>query len=203
MLLAASGVAGAGLVPKLKTIPLAGIPSELSVLDREGVLGGVRVYVCEREPYGTFFLETAIVEGTMVLADSLTSQFGRALAAASRGAVDVAQTDPGEWPEAVEGVVKDPGTEPAALANLRDLAERLQALTGPLVRTIERAPGLAARIPGLIHSAPEVFTGITGKVKVVRVVGALGGSAGQLKNAAARSGHALQNAQAIVAAMQP
>ena len=197
--LVVSGVSHAGIT-ELPTVALGDIPTELTALDPSGVLHQVRVYACDREPYATFFFQTAVVQGTAVLADTLTSRFGRALAIAAGEAVDVSQ-DPGQWPDAVEKVARNPDTHPDALTSLRQEGARLEAMIGPMARAAERTPQLIGQLPGLAQQAPGDFSGWTGKVKCARVVNSLRGSAGQLQNSVTSSARALGNIRGIVEAL--
>jgi hypothetical protein len=195
-------VVSAGIIPQLPTVPLSQIPTELTPLDPGGVLDRVSVYLCDTDPYGTFFFEVARVQGTLVLADSLTTRFGRSLAVAASGVYEVPQSDPGQWPDVVDQVTRDETALPAALASLREDARRLEEIIGPLLSAGERAPGLLAQIPGLTQNAPASFSGLRGKLKAARVLNAMRGSTMQLQEAGASSVRTAGNIRAIVAAMK-
>jgi len=196
-------VGRAEALTSLPTIPLSSFPTELLPFDPGGVLDGVNVYVADTEPYATFFLEVAKVQGTMVLADSLTSMFGRALAVAAADAGEVVGSDPQQWPEIVERLGQNKDTQPNQMAELRRIANRLELMIGPVVAASEKLPGLAGQVPGLVTGAPELCPGLRNKLKLFRLMNSLRGASGQLKDAVGRMARTLDNLRAIVVAVRP
>jgi hypothetical protein len=175
--------------------PLSMFPTELIPLDPGGVLETVDVYVAGKEPYDTYFLEVARVQGTLAIADALTRQFGQALAAATGAAVDSGSD---QWPELLKKLADKPG-KPDEMAALQLCGQRLERLVDPLTSAGEKLPGLAAQLPGLMTSAPQDFTGLRGRLKLVGVMNALRKSGGQLEHAALDTKRVLDNVSAIVA----
>ena len=200
MLLVGLGPARAGVIPELATMQLSQIPTELTPLDPGGVLDGVRVYVCNKEPYGSFFLEVAMVHGTLVLADSLTTRFGRTLAQVANGEFEVPMSEPEKWPDLVERVAAD---GPDRVAVLQEEGARLEMLIGPLLSLGDRVPSLVARAGALTNAAHGDFPGVWGKLKLVRVMNGIRGSAVQLAAAGTSSVRTVNNVRAIIAAVQP
>lgn len=174
--------------------PLAMFPTELTALDPGGVLDGVDVYVSGKEPYDTYFLQVAKVQGTVELADALSRQFGQALAAATGAAVD---SGPGQWPELLKKLADHPG-KPEEVATVQARGRQLERLIDPLASAAEQAPGLAAQLPGLLTRAPQDFTGLRGRIKLVGVMNALRRSGSQLEHAALDSRQILENVRAAV-----
>lgn len=179
-------------------IPLSMVPTELTPLDPGGVLDGVDVYVTGKEPYDTYFLQVAKVQGTMAIADALTRQFGQALATATGAAAD---SSPENWPEVLKKVADGEIGTPDDLARLKLRSHQLEALIDPLVSAAEQVPGLAAQLPVLTTRAPQDFTGLRGRLRLVGVMNALRRSGGQLEHAVVDSKRILDNVRAIVAAV--
>ncbi len=200
--LMAMNTADAGIIPELQTLPLSAYTSELNALDPGGVLDGVRVYACDREPYASFFLEVAVAKGTIALADSLTIRFGRTLAVAAGGELEVS-SDPEQWPEALEELENTGGGHGDALAELQKEANRLEAVLSLAVLQAERMPSLASRVPGLMQSAERDFRGITGKIKLLKVEMALKNSMGQLASTINTSARTANNLRVLVASLRP
>ena len=180
-----------------RAIPLSYFPTELTPLDPGGVLDKVDVYISGKEPYNTYFLQVAVVGGTMAVADALTSQFGQALGAVAGEAVG---TDPAQWPDVLKKL-PDEADKPDEMELLRKRGHQLEAVIDPVVRAVEQMPGLAAQGADLVTRAPQDYTGLRGRLKLVGVMNALRKSGGQMGGAVMDSKRTLENLRAIVSAM--
>ena len=173
------------------------IDPRLAFLDQEAPLGDrVKVPVSGKEPYDTFFRAAAQVQGTMVLTDVLTHQFGQALTSASQDAVDAA--NPGQWPELIEKVFESGDTSPEALDSLTDHGKRLEALLPVLLTLDEQVSRLSPQGKNLLSSARADFKGFTGAVKLAGVLKGLTDSVGQLVDAGRKAPTIVKNVSAIV-----
>ena len=178
--------------------PLSSYSTELAVLAPGGVLDRVDVYVAGREPYDSYFLQVAIVDGTMATAEALTAQFGEMLIAATGAAPG---TDPEQWPDLLLKLADDSSGKEDTLVMLRQRGRQLEVMVDPVVRAVEQLPGLAAQTPGLAARAPSDFTGLRGRIKLIGVMNGLRRSSGQLERAAVNCKRIVGNLHAIVSAV--
>jgi len=178
----------------VKTYPLSQVTNELSDLDPGGVLEQVRLPYTGKPTYDSFFFEVAMVHATLLLADTLTSQLGQALAGA--GVIEDPNSDPSEWKTAKAAA------ENVDLELVSQRSNRLHMLLGPLERLSERVPSLAAQVPGLMDSAPKEFKGWNVR-KLPGVMDALRQSATQLRDAGSNTVQTVESVRRIVTLVQP
>jgi len=189
-----------GIIPHVQSVPLSAIPTELSRLDPCGVLDHVTVFISGKAPYDPFFFSVAKVQGTLVLADTLTSQFGQALAQASSDAGEVS-ANPGEWPDVIQKVTESSSTTPGDRELLKVRGERLKLIVGPLADVVDQLPTLTSQAAALTSSAPGAFSGLRGKILRAAVLRSLVSSGAQLTDAGKNAGRTLANVRAIVAGL--
>jgi hypothetical protein len=79
----------------------------------------------------------------------------------------------------------------------------MEALIPLLASAAEEVPGLVEQIPTLTESASHDFSGLSGKIKMVRHMNALRASSMQLKNAGTGAVRALNNLRRIVSMVHP
>ena len=84
---------------------------------------------------------------------------------------------------------------------LRQDADRLELLIDPLTAAIEKAPNLAAQVPGLVSGASDAYPGWKNKLQMMRTLGALMDTSNKLKHSVVNLKHVLDNARGIITAV--